>query len=110
MGKCKTKAIQTDLGIFMHIHAYARIFRHFQAYPEIIRHILNPGIIQAYSGSCCNPGIFRILLHSESGHIQNGNHSQNPGTSKTLAHSEPEIYLESWAIQNPGIFRTRTSL
>ena len=33
MGKCKTKAIQTDLGIFRHNQAY-------------------PGIIQAYSKLC----------------------------------------------------------
>ena len=42
MGKCKIKAIPTDLGTF----------KHNQAYPEII---------QAYSGilkNLCNPGIF----------------------------------------------------
>ena len=33
IGKCKTKAIQADLGIFRHNHAY-------------------PGIIQAYSEPC----------------------------------------------------------
>ena len=69
MGKCKTKAIQTDLGTFRHNQAY-------------------PGIIQAYSKPCVtlayldpwyiqNPdifkirNIFRILVNSELWHIQN---------------------------------------
>ena len=47
MGKCKTKAIQTDLGTFRHNQAY-------------------PGIIQAYSKPCVNnPGIFRAVIYSE---------------------------------------------
>ena len=31
MAKCKTKAIQTDLGIFTHIPAYSGMFRYIQA-------------------------------------------------------------------------------
>ena len=49
IGKRKTKAIQTDLGIF----------RHNQTYPRII---------QAYSGiyrALCNSGIFRTVLYLE---------------------------------------------
>ena len=49
MGKCKAKAIQTDLGKF----------RHSQAYPRII---------QPYSGifrTLCNPDIFRTVVYRE---------------------------------------------
>ena len=49
MGKCKTKAIQIDLGIIRHNQAY-------------------PGIILAYSGisrTLCNPGVFRTVVHAE---------------------------------------------
>ena len=45
MGKCKTKAIQTDLGTF----------RHDQAYPGII--LCNKAL--------CNPGIFRTVVDPE---------------------------------------------
>ena len=68
MGKCKTKAIQTDLGTFRHNQAY-------------------PGIIQAYSKPCVTlaylepqsiqnhdiyklRNIFRTLVYSELWHIQ----------------------------------------
>ena len=58
MGKCKTKAIQKDLGTFKQNQAY-------------------PGIILAYSKPCVtlvylqpwyiqNPGIFRNLAYSKS--------------------------------------------
>ena len=49
MGKCKTKAIQTDLGTF----------RHNQA---------DPGIIKAYSSifkTLCNSGIFKTVVYPE---------------------------------------------
>ena len=75
MGKCKTKAIQADLGKFTHITAYSDIshlFRHNQAYSRII---------QAYSG------IFRTLCI--------------PGIFRTLSYSERETYSEPWYIQNP---------
>ena len=39
MGKCKTKAIQADLGTFTHIQTYPGIIRHIQ---ELLKHILNP--------------------------------------------------------------------
>ena len=49
MGKCKIKAIQTDLGTFGHNETY-------------------PGIIQAYSGifkTLGNPDIFRTVVYPE---------------------------------------------
>ena len=50
MGKCKTEAIQADLGIFPNVLS---IFRHIKTYPDIVssifrhiqelfRYILNP--------------------------------------------------------------------
>ena len=51
MGKYKTKAIQTDLGIFTHILAYST--RHIQEYPDILR-------------TLCNPDIFTTLVYSYS--------------------------------------------
>ena len=38
MGKCKTKAIQADLGIFMDIPAYSDISRHNQVYSGIFKY------------------------------------------------------------------------
>ena len=49
MGECKTKAIQTNLGIFRHNQIY-------------------PGIIQAYSGifgTLCYPDIFKTVVYPE---------------------------------------------
>ena len=49
MGECKTKAIQTNLGIFRHNQTY-------------------PGIILAYSGTCrtlCYPDIFKTVVCPE---------------------------------------------
>ena len=80
MSKCKTKAIQIDLGIF----------RHNQTYPIII---------PAYSGifrTLCYPDIFKTVVYPEPSHIQNQKHIQNPGIFRTLVYSEPR----------PGIFRT----
>ena len=55
MDKCKTKVIQTDIGIFRHNQVY-------------------PGIIQAYSDifkALCNPGsIFRAVVYLETLHLQ----------------------------------------
>ena len=70
MAKCKTKAVQTNLGSFMHNQIY-------------------PGIIQAYSEPCAtltylklryiqNPDIFRTPVYSECWYIQNPSHIQNP--------------------------------
>ena len=78
MGKCKTKAIQTDLGTF----------RHNQA--------IYPGIIQTY------PGIFRTLTYLEPWYIQNPDIIRIRSIFRTLA------CLQPWCIQNNGIFRTLT--
>ena len=73
MGKCKTKAVQTDLGIFTHIPSYSSIFRHI---------CLNiPGYVQSYSG---------IIRHIQ----ELFRHTQNCGVFRTLAYSEPEAYSE----------------
>ena len=97
MGKCKTKAIQADLGIFSifwHNQAYSDTSRHNQAYC---------GIIQTYFELCVT------LAYSELWYIR------ILAYSKPEAYSEPlypklwhvtKIYSESWAIQNPEIFRT----
>ena len=49
MGKCKTKAIHGDLGIFTHIPAYSGISRHIQAYSGIIQAYSEPCVTLAYS-------------------------------------------------------------
>ena len=49
MGKCKTKAIQTDLGIFTYIPAYLVIFRHNQKYSGIFQTYSEPLVTLAYS-------------------------------------------------------------
>ena len=71
MGKCKTKVIQADLGIFTNIAAYLAIIRHIQ---ESLRYI------QAYS----EPG-----------------HTQNCSIFRTLAYSERETYSEPQACSEP---------
>ena len=83
MRKCKTKVIQADLSIFMHISAY-------KAYPGIIQTYLEPCITVAHSEHIQNPGIIRTR-----------------GIFRTLVYSEPEAYSEPWCIQNSGTFRTR---
>ena len=93
----KTKAIQANLGIFMHILAYSSIFRLDQAYSGIIQVYSRPWVNLSYSEprniqnqrGIQNPGIMRILVYSERG-----------GIFRTLVHSEP------WDIENQGIFRT----
>ena len=70
MGKCKIKAIQTDLGTFRHNQAY-------------------PGIIQAYSKPCVT------LAYLKSWYIQNPitqKHIQNPGIFRSLQYSEHKFY------------------
>ena len=64
MGKCKTKAIQTDFGIFRHNQAY-------------------PGIIQAYSKPCV------ILTYLEPWYIQNPNIFKIRNIFRTLVDSDP---------------------
>ena len=48
VGKCKTKAIQADLGIFNHITVYSGIFRRIQAY---------------------SPGLLYYLIRSDTGRL-----------------------------------------
>ena len=72
MSKCKTKAIQTDLGKFRDNQTY-------------------PAIIQAYSGifsTLFNPGIFRIVLCPEPEANSEPWHIRNPGIFRTPAYSE----------------------
>ena len=76
MQKCKTKAIQADIGIFTHILAYSDTCKHKQAYS------------QAYS----EPSV--TLAYLEPWYIQNQKHIQNRDVFRTLAYSEP------WHIQN----------
>ena len=74
MGKCKTKAIQTDLGLFRHNQAY-------------------PGIIQAYSGifsTLCKPGNLGLW------------YIQNPDIFRTRSIFRTPVYSERWHIQNSG--------
>ena len=54
MSKCKTKAIQTDLGTL----------RHNQGYPGIILHIR----------TLCYPDIFKTVVYAEHLHTQNEKH------------------------------------
>ena len=49
MGKCKTKAIQADLGTFRHNQAYSAIA------------LAHSGIFNTQ----CNPGIFRTMVYPE---------------------------------------------
>ena len=78
MGKCKTKAIQTNLGTFRHNQTY-------------------PGIIQAYLG------IFRTLVtltYLKLWYIQDPDIFRTRSIFRTPAYSQP------WYIQNPAVFRT----
>ena len=79
MEKCKTKAIQANLGIFTHIRAYSGIFR---AYSRIFR-------------TLCNPDIFRTLVYSESEEYSEPWCIQIPDIFKTLAYSEP---CQTWSV------------
>ena len=79
MGKCKPKAIQTDLGTFRYNQAYL-------------------GNIQTYSGTfktLCNPGMFRTVVYPEPCHIQNQKHIHNSGIFRT------PVYSKRWNIQIP---------
>ena len=69
MGKCKTKAIQVDLGILtlFRIQSYSEIT---QAYHEQVRSYLESRVTLAYS--------FRTLVCLEPVHIQNPRHFKNP--------------------------------
>ena len=90
MGKCKTKAIETNLGTF----------RHNQAYPGIIQVYSKPCVTLAYSEPwyILNPDIFKIrnilrtLVYSEPWYIQN----------------PPPVCSEVWHIQNSRHIQTST--
>ena len=84
MSKCKTKAIQTDLGKFRYNRPYPGII---QPYSGIFGTLCNPGIepwyiqnpdVFRYRKHIQNPGIFTTPIYSELWHIQNLRHIQNP--------------------------------
>ena len=92
MAKCKTKAIQTNLGTFRHtytypgiIHAHSGIFRAL-CYTDIfktgISRTLTYSETETYTESrhIHNPGIFKTPPCSKLWHIQNLRHIQNPVT------------------------------
>ena len=96
---CKVKAIQGDVGIFMHIKAYSDIFKHKRKYSQAHSEhsvTLAYSVPKAYSEPCFiqKPDIFRTLVYSETWYIQ------SPDIFRTLLYSEP------WYIQNSGIFKT----
>ena len=86
MGKCKTKAIQTDLGTFKYNQAYPGII---QMYSGILRtltylepwHTQNVGIIIIRS-------IFRTLTYLQPWYIQ------NCGIFRTMAYLKSKVYSE----------------
>ena len=94
MGKCKIKAIQTDLGTF----------RYNQE---------NRGIIQIQSSifrTLCNPSIFITVVYPEPRHIENQKHIQNPGIFATLVYSEPRYIQSAGIFTIRGIFCTLSSI
>ena len=78
MGKCKTKAIQTDLGTCRHNQAYLKPCVNL-AYSE-------PWYIQYMSFKTRN--IFRTLVQLE------------PGILKTLAYSKPKAYSDIYDVKH----------
>ena len=76
MEKCKTNAIQADVGIFPHILAYSDIFT------SIFR-------------TLCNLGIFRTQVHFDLETYSEPWYIHNPGIFRTVVYSQP------WYIQNP---------
>ena len=80
MRKCKTKAIQENLGTFSHIPAYSDRFMHNQTYPTII---------QTYSK------LYVILAYSEPTYIENTCTFRTRGILWVLAYSKPRGYSES---------------
>ena len=86
MSKCKTKAIQTDLGTFRHNQTC-------------------PGIIQAYSQPCVtltylklwyiqNPDIFKTIIIFRTPAYSQLWYIQNSAILRTLAYSRSEAYSE----------------
>ena len=76
MGKCKTKAIQKDLGTFRHNQAY-------------------PGIIQAYSEPCVILVYSEPLVYSEHRYIQNAGIFKIRGIFRTLSNIYDEAFCEN---------------
>ena len=86
MGKCKTKAIQTDLGTFRHNQSYPAIIQAYSK-PSVTLAYLEPWYIQA-PDIFRTRSIFRTLAYSQSWYIQ------NPRIFSTLAYSKSEAYSE----------------
>ena len=86
MGKCKTKAIQIDLGIIRHNQAYA-------------------GIILAFSEPCLTPACLE-LWYMQNPEFIFRKHIQNPGIFTTLVYSEPRYLHNAGIFKIRGIFRT----
>ena len=94
MGKCKAKAIQTNLGTFRHNLGY-------------------PVIIQTYSGTfrtLCNPVIFRAVVYLDPWHIQNQKYIQNPGIFTTLVYSKLRYIHNADMSKIQAIFRTLSNI
>ena len=75
MKKFKTKAIQVDEGIFMHILSYSDIFK-----PEE-----SIGIFR----TLFNPSIFRTLAYTEQKAYSEPWYIENRGIFRTLVYSKP---------------------
>ena len=91
MEKCKTKAIQADLGKFTQILAYSDIFKHKQVYSRISRGYSEPSVTLAYLEPWYiqNPGTFR-----KQNHIHKLSYIQNPDIFRTLVYLEPLVYSD----------------
>ena len=104
MEKCKTKAIQADLGIFSifwHNQAYSDTSRHNQAYCGIIQTYFELCVTLAYSElwyirilAYSKPEAYSEPLYPKLWHVQIQRYIQNPGLFRTLRYSEPEAYSE----------------
>ena len=85
MGKCKTKAIQKDLGTSRN---YSGLFK-----------------------TQCNTDIFRVVVFPETWYIQNHKHTQNPGIFLIPVYSNSGIFKIQIQIQNSisGLWLIQTS-
>ena len=97
MGKCKTKAIQTDLGTFRHNQAYSKPCVNL-AYSEPW-YIQNPDIFKTIN-------IFRILVYSEPRCTENSGTFKTQGLFRHLRWSVlwKQLTENSFAILARGIF------
>ena len=86
MGKCQTKAIQTDLGTF----------RHNQAYPGIIQAYLKPCITLVY----LSRGISITLTYSKPETYSEPWYIQKPGTFRTLGYSKSKAYSDMYEVKH----------